>query len=282
MEPLLDKEHFSSVKFAILGILVENALPQSELAKQLVQLGWTQGEDRNTTKELHASARSLFVQLEKAGLVTATEVKGYPRFYSATRAGYEFWRRSFDFCNRAVDRWAALRNRKRAEDFIALADPRAFEPKAERVATPEEKKLLLQHANRPLYLIYEFSNLCNVRTTDLMNAQIEKINWADKQLGMEYKAMSGSVIDTPIVNFGPEAEQLLKEAVGDRTSGPVFRSVLGRQWNSASLTFIFRTARAKAGLPDTIVMSGRGGNIGRRAVKAAAKKAKKQVEEVDE
>lgn len=133
----------------------------------------------------------------------------------------------------------------------------------QRPPTPEEQQKIIDAARTEFRRLYEFSVLCNVRTTDLLNLRTEAVNLRSRMFTLEDTAVSGRRITHRECRLPQSAVAIAKEAIGERKDGVVFLSRCGKEWNPQSVSRIFRTLCTKAGLGKEVVLSGRGGGAGK-------------------
>lgn len=262
---LLPDDRFSSLGFVILGILAESPCYENDLVDRLLETGWNPRENDRSLKLIRAAAKATFRRLEDSGLILSTDISK-TRLVQLTSAGFLHWQASYDFCARAVKRWADLRVEKKPADFIALSAP---PPKAgrhklvQRPPSLEERAGISRISNLDFRLIFDFSGLSNIRATDLINAKIEKINWQKNTLELEERSVTNRFITDRIVSFETQAAEVLRQAVANRFSGEIFLQKNGQPWNEASLSAAFRKYRNAANVSNDVVLSGRGGKVGK-------------------
>jgi hypothetical protein len=256
MQTSLPANEVSAIVFILLGQLAEESLFERDLRKKLSDLGWNPPSG-------HSALYIMLARLEKQGLVLSTSVKG-ERVCQLTRAGYARWCEQFDFYWTVSRRWARLRH-KQPSGFVTLngRTPRAEQPPvSERSATDAEHSAIMSAAAPALRAICEFSRIARVRAVDLVNARIECISYANSALTLEERSDSGRIIEQRLVKLSGEAKRLLRQASGRRVKGRVFLRSDSGVWTFSNLSAAFRRARRKAGVPDEVSLSGRGGKVG--------------------
>lgn len=119
----------------------------------------------------------------------------------------------------------------------------------------------MRHAPPGFAELYEATIITGAKATDLVTAQIEDLDLRGRKLRLAEKAINGRPIETRDIKINDQLLPLLRQSVGERKSGPVFLTRLGRQWNELTLAQEFRYICRKANLPSGVVWMGRGGKV---------------------
>jgi integrase len=130
--------------------------------------------------------------------------------------------------------------------------PKPIGRERDRVPTAEETARLLEHAPPAFGLMYRALRQSGARPNELCRATIADWHRAIPPHGVilleEHKTAEKTGKPRRIV-VGAALEQLLLQAIGERASGPIFRSQSGHAWSPQRLSTIYRQLRNKAGLP---------------------------------
>ena len=136
--------------------------------------------------------------------------------------------------------------------FGNLEKPRVG--RRDRVPTPVETEALLAKASPGFRLIYSALRQCGARPGELCRATIADVDRANRVITLkEHKTArkTGLLRRIPI---GRKLQELLDQAIGTRTEGPVFLSPSGRGWRVANLSRTYSRLRDLAGLPKDLVL----------------------------
>ncbi len=136
--------------------------------------------------------------------------------------------------------------------FGKLEKPRVG--RRDRVPTTTETEAILAQASPAFRLIYSALRQCGARPGELCRATIVDVNRSNRVITLkEHKTArkTGLVRRIPI---GRKFSELLDQAIGDRTEGPVFLSPSGRAWTVANLSRTYSRLRDLAGLPKDLVL----------------------------
>ncbi|QDT55506.1 Phage integrase family protein [Caulifigura coniformis] len=258
----LPDQDLSNILFLVLCLLAEKPHLQRRLRTRLEELNWRPASGK-------PAFHGLMARIESLGWALSTSIddgESRDRLWQLTREGYEAWKAQFDFTDMTARRWAGVRKGVAESDFVLLAGlpPRVGKPKiVERMPTADESRKIAQAARPDLQRILAFSSLTGARPYDLITARIESVNLRARKLTLEERSASGSRITDREVSFNADASRVIREAMSQRASGLVFLTTTGRPWNADSLARAFRTARRKAGVPEDVSLSGRGGRVAR-------------------
>ncbi len=136
--------------------------------------------------------------------------------------------------------------------FGNLEKPRVG--RRDRVPTPAETESLLAKASPEFRLIYCALRQCGARPGELCRATIADVDRANRVITLkEHKTVrkTGQVRRIPI---GQKLRDMLDQAIGDRTEGPVFLSPTGKPWRVSNLSRTYSRLRDLAGLPRDLVL----------------------------
>ncbi|MBS0267244.1 MAG: site-specific integrase [Planctomycetes bacterium] len=102
--------------------------------------------------------------------------------------------------------------------------------------TAAETEALFAKASPEFRLIYSALRQCGARPGELCRATIAEVDRGNRVITLkEHKTArkTGLVRRIPI---GKKLQELLDQAIGDRSEGPVFRSPSGRAWKVGNLS----------------------------------------------
>lgn len=250
----------SQIQYVILGLLASGPKSVAKLRELLADdFEWQ-------TKQMEF-INPILRRWEDEGLLYTEEFDEGNRLVRLTAAGFRKWSEAFDFFAQLDRKWSSVRSSRRPEDFSDNIKPKERTPIIQRPPTAEESEAILKHARPDFAPIYRFSIASNVRVFDLANAQMENIDWTAGVLTLEPKSVSGRKIKNRRIALTDDLRQMLRRAVGTRTTGLIFPPKTGDQWREPRLTRMFREARTAAGLSDEIVMAGRGGSVAKKIEK---------------
>ncbi len=136
--------------------------------------------------------------------------------------------------------------------FGILEKPRVG--RRDRVPTPAETEVILARASPAFRLIYSALRQCGARPRELCRATIPDVDRASRVITLkEHKTVrkTGQARRIPI---GRKLSEMLDQAIGTRTKGPVFLSPTGRGWRVANLSRTYSRLRDLAGLPKDLVL----------------------------
>src|SRR5579885_2443044 len=136
--------------------------------------------------------------------------------------------------------------------FGILEKPRAG--RRDRIPTLAETEATLARASPAFRLIYLALRQCGARPGELCRATIADVDRASRVITLkEHKTVrkTGQVRRIPI---GRKLADMLDQAIGDRTEGPVFLSPTGKPWRVSNLSRTYSRLRDLAGLPKGLVL----------------------------
>jgi len=136
--------------------------------------------------------------------------------------------------------------------FGILEKPRAG--RRDRVPTPAETEAILAKASPAFRLIYSALRQCGARPGELCRVTIPDVDRANRVITLkEHKTArkTGQVRRIPI---GNKLKELLDQAIGGRSEGPVFLGPSGRGWRIGNLSRTYSRLRDLARLPKDLVL----------------------------
>jgi integrase len=136
--------------------------------------------------------------------------------------------------------------------FGILEKPRVG--RRDRIPTAAETEAILAHASPAFKLIYSALRQCGARPGEFCRATIADVDRANCVITLkDHKTArkTGLVRRIPI---GRRLGEMLDQAIGTRTEGPVFQTPSGRSWRVANLSRTYSRLRDSAGLPRDLVL----------------------------
>ena len=122
------------------------------------------------------------------------------------------------------------------------------------MGTAEEIAVLLKRASPAFRLIYTGLSQCGARPGELCRAQISDVDWQKGRITLAEHKTARKTGKPRVIPIGKNFGQTLRKAIGDRQSGPIFRSPTGEQWSVGNLSSTHRRLRDDAGLPRDLVL----------------------------
>jgi integrase len=121
--------------------------------------------------------------------------------------------------------------------------------------TKAETKSLIDHAPADFAPIYRALRLTGARPDELCRATIADIEHRTGEIVLDkHKTVEKTGKPRRIAVGHPALVELLRVAIGDRTTGPIFLRSNGHAWTTNSLSATYRRARKSAGLPKGLVL----------------------------
>lgn len=136
--------------------------------------------------------------------------------------------------------------------FAKLEKPRIG--RRERVPTADEIRRLLEHASRRFRLIYSALAHSGARPGELVKAQVSDVDWTKGAIVLQDHKTAGKTGKPRIIPIGKALAAILREAIGENTSGPVFVDESGKPWTVDGLGSIHRRLRDAAGLDKSLTL----------------------------
>lgn len=243
----------NDVAFAVCGFLLNGVQTAKQLIEQLRSIGWN-------PKSGKSAEYRIIRNFEDQGLISTMEWGG-GTVCAITVHGFDAWESTFEFRRRTLEFFGPKRPQKRPK---GLAEPvhRGLPPlPVERPPTEEEHKALLEKAKPEFRRVYEFSRASGARPMDLLNAQIEGFSRDNRFLLLNDMAVTGRKIALRAIPLNDECLAILNDAIGKRRSGEIFLGPKGTPWTYSNFSGTFRRIRKACGIPDEVVLSGRGGKV---------------------
>ena len=117
-----------------------------------------------------------------------------------------------------------------------------------------EAETILMRGSPAFRLIYSARRQCGARPGELCRATIADVNRANCVITLKEHKTAGKTGQPRRIPIGRKLGELLNQAIGARTEGPVFLSPSGRQWKVANLSRTYSRLRDEAGLPKDLVL----------------------------
>lgn len=136
--------------------------------------------------------------------------------------------------------------------FGILEKPRVG--RRERLPTPGETEAILSRASPQFRLIYSALRQCGARPGELCRAAISDVNRAAAVITLKEHKTAGKTGQPRRIPIGRKLGELLDQAIGTRTEGPVFLCPTGKGWRVENLSRTYSRHRDKAGLPRDLVL----------------------------
>lgn len=136
--------------------------------------------------------------------------------------------------------------------FGRLEKPRMG--RRERVPTAEEIERLLKKASPAFVRIYRALSQCGARPGELCRLTIEDIDWEKRLITIQSHKTARKTGKPRLIPIGAKFEKLLRDAILNRTAGPVFLAAKGKPWTPAHLSSVHRLLRDAAGLDREIIL----------------------------
>ena len=124
----------------------------------------------------------------------------------------------------------------------------------DRVPTPAETEAILMDASPEFRLIYSSLRQCGARPGELCRATIADVDRANRVITLKEHKTARKTGQDRRIPIGRRLGDLLDQAIGDRTEGPVFLSPSGRAWKVGNLSRTYSRLRDQAGLPKDLVL----------------------------
>jgi len=254
--PTLPASEMTSIQFTVCSLLVEEPKSFGIIRQLLKKMGWKSERPNGTS--------TLLRRLQRAGLVVSEPFNNGDRLYRLTQLGLNRLKAANTFNTAAARQWGGAIDKAVSDRFPAERAP-IRDPKKERAATDEEFAKIVGASSEAFSRILRFSRLVGLRVYDVANAQIDGLSTKKKLLQLEEKSLTGRPIRDRFVPLSDEASQFVQDAIGSRKEGFIFLNAAGKPWGTGVLSRNFQLARERAGLSPELVMSGRGGNVFKRA-----------------
>lgn len=122
------------------------------------------------------------------------------------------------------------------------------------LTTPTETEEILSRASPQFRLIYSALRQCGARPGELCRATIADVDRVAGVITLKEHKTAGKTGQPRRIPIGRKLGELLDQAIGTRTEGPVFLCPTGKAWRVANLSRTYSRLRDKAGLPRDLVL----------------------------
>ncbi|MGE5193827.1 MAG: tyrosine-type recombinase/integrase [Deltaproteobacteria bacterium] len=136
--------------------------------------------------------------------------------------------------------------------FGNLEKPRVG--RRDRVPTAAETEAILAQASPAFRLIYSALRQCGARPGELCRATIADVDRAKCVITLKEHKTARKTGQPRRIPIGRKLGELLDQAIGTRTEGPVFLSPAGKAWTVPNLSRTYSRLRDLAGLPRDLVL----------------------------
>ncbi len=136
--------------------------------------------------------------------------------------------------------------------FGRLEKPRAGQ--RDRVPTAAKTEAILAQASPAFRLMYMALRQCGARPGELCRTTITDVDRANRIITLKEHKTARKTGKPRRIPIGKKLGELLDQAIGTRTEGPVFLSPSGRQWKVANLSRTSSRLRDNAGLSRELVL----------------------------
>ncbi len=124
----------------------------------------------------------------------------------------------------------------------------------DRVPTAAETEAILAKASPAFRLIYSALRQCGARPGELCRATIADVGRANGVITLKEHKTARKTGKPRRIPIGKKLGELLDQAIGTRTDGPVFLSPAGKAWSVPNLSRTYSRLRNLAGLPRDLVL----------------------------
>src|SRR5258708_340400 len=135
---------------------------------------------------------------------------------------------------------------------MLLEKPR--EGQRDRVPTAEVTAAILSKSSREFRLIYSALRQCGARPGELCRATIADVDRAATVITLKEHKTARKTGKPRRIPIGRKLGELLDQAIGNRTEGPVFQSPIGKGWSVGNLGRTYSRLRDNASLPKDLVL----------------------------
>ena len=123
-----------------------------------------------------------------------------------------------------------------------------------RIPTPAETETLLAITSPEFRLIYWALRQCGARPGELCRATVADVDKANCVITLKEHKTARKTGQPRRIPIGRKPGELLDQAIGTRTEGPVFLCPSGRGWRVENLSRTYSRLRDLAGLPKDLVL----------------------------
>jgi integrase len=124
----------------------------------------------------------------------------------------------------------------------------------DRVPTAIETETLLAKASPEFRLTYSALRQCGARPGELCRATIADVDRVKRVVTLKEHKTARMTEQPRRIPIGKKLGELLDQAIGGRTEGPVFLCPSGRVWRVENLSRTYSRLRDLAGLPKDLVL----------------------------
>lgn len=124
----------------------------------------------------------------------------------------------------------------------------------ERIPTLDEIGIVLRLAKPDFSRMFRALRLCGARPGELCRATIADIDWGEGVISLADHKTAGKTRRPRRIAIGHAFAEVLKEAIGGRTAGPIFLTSRQKPWTVPALGQAFRRIRKSGGLPNDFVL----------------------------
>jgi prepilin-type N-terminal cleavage/methylation domain-containing protein len=136
--------------------------------------------------------------------------------------------------------------------FGNLEKPRVG--RRDRIPAPLETEAILARASTSFRLIYSALRQCGARPGELCRATIADVDRPNRVITLKEHKTARKTGQQRRIPIGRRLGELVDQAIGMRTDGPVFLSPSGRAWKVGNLSRTYSRLRDQAGLPKDLVL----------------------------
>jgi integrase len=233
--------------FAILSGLLDGRWKTAVELRDDLDWFTTQETFAQTTRNLHVAGL-----IDKARVCrrSANGKAATVRALRINAAGRQAWQENVDFYLWAANKFSAA---TAAADDSEIVDVELFNaatpaPVTDREATPAEFQRLLSIASPQFARFYRVMRLAGVRICDLTRLNVDDVDWSAETIRLN--RLTVAPLKGPLL-------KLLREAAGNRASGPLFLDSDGNCWNPVRLCDHFAKLRRQLGIPKSVKLRGR-------------------------
>src|SRR5262245_53760885 len=136
--------------------------------------------------------------------------------------------------------------------FGKLEKPRVGQ--RDRLPTTDETAAVLARSSPEFRLIYLALRQCGARPGELCRAMISDIDQTANAIVLREHKTARKTGKPRRIPIGRKLGALLAEAIGERQTGPIFLSPVGKGWSVQNLSRTYSRLRDQAGLPRDLVL----------------------------
>src|SRR5262249_51414926 len=123
-----------------------------------------------------------------------------------------------------------------------------------RLPTADETAAILSQASPEFRLIYSALRQCGARPGELCRTTIADVDRVVCVITLKEHKTARKTGKPRRIPIGRKLGELLNQAIGNRTEGPVFLSRKGKGWRVSNLSRTYSRLRDNAGLPKALVL----------------------------